>query len=90
VPYVYIVRCADGTFYTGWTSDVARRVAQHNAGRGGRYTRLRRPVVLIYQEEAPDRRTAMQREIQIKAYNRQQKEKLIERVLPHLPPIEPE
>jgi len=42
--FVYIVRCADGTFYTGWSTDVVKRVAQHNAGRGGRYTRLRRPV----------------------------------------------
>ena len=47
MPYVYIVRCADGSLYTGWTTDVERRVAQHNAGRGARYTRTHRPVVLV-------------------------------------------
>jgi putative endonuclease len=77
MPYVYIVRCADGTYYTGWTADVARRVAAHNAGRGGRYTRSRRPVALIYQEEAPDRRAALRREAAIKGYTREQKERLV-------------
>jgi putative endonuclease len=90
VPYVYIVRCADDTYYTGWTSDLARRVAQHNAGRGGRYTRLRRPVTLIYQEETPDRRTAMRREVEIKRYNRQQKDRLVGRGQPGPPRTEPE
>lgn len=76
MPYVYIVRCADDTYYTGWTSDVAGRVAAHNAGRGGRYTRARRPVTLVYQEEAADRRAAMKREAAIKRYTREQKERL--------------
>jgi predicted GIY-YIG superfamily endonuclease len=80
VPFVYIVRCADGTYYTGWAADVARRVAAHNAGQGGRYTRMRRPVTLVYQEEAPDRGSAMRREVAIKKYGRQQKERLIRRV----------
>ncbi len=77
MPFVYIVRCADGTYYTGWSTDVTRRVAAHNAGRGGQYTRAHRPVTLVYQEEVSDRRTAMQREIAIKRYSRERKERLI-------------
>jgi putative endonuclease len=78
VPYVYMVRCADGSLYTGWTTDVARRVAQHNAGRGARYTRMHRPVELVYREEAPDRSTAMRREVTIKKLDRERKERLVE------------
>ena len=78
MPFVYIVRCADGALYTGWTTDVARRVAQHNAGRGARYTRMHRPVVLVYREEAPDRSTAMRRERAIKKLDREHKERLVE------------
>jgi putative endonuclease len=74
---VYIVRCVDGTYYTGWSTNVTRRVAAHNAGRGGRYTRTHRPVTLVYQEEVPDRKTAMQREMAIKQYTRARKEQLI-------------
>ncbi len=77
MPFVYIVRCVDGTYYTGWCIDVTRRVAAHNAGRGGRYTRTHRPVTLVYQEEVPDRRAAMQRELVIKRYPRERKERLI-------------
>jgi putative endonuclease len=78
MPFVYIVRCADGTLYTGWTTDVERRVTQHNAGRGARYTRMRRPVVLVYREEVPDRSTAMRREVVIKKLDRERKERLVE------------
>ena len=78
MPYVYIVRCADGTLYTGWTTDVARRIAQHNAGRGARYTRMRRPVELVYVEDMPDRSTAMRREWTIKKLDRERKERLVE------------
>ena len=77
MPYVYIVQCADGTFYTGWANDVTRRIAAHNAGRGARYTRTRRPVTLVYQEAAPDRSAAMRREAAIKQLDRQQKERLV-------------
>ena len=77
MPYVYILRCADGTYYTGWAVDVARRVAMHNAGQGARYTRTRRPVMLVYQEEAADRVAAMKREARIKRFSRQQKERLV-------------
>jgi putative endonuclease len=78
VPFVYIVRCADGTLYTGWTTDVERRVTQHNTGRGAHYTRMRRPVALVYREEVPDRSTAMRREVAIKKLDRERKERLVE------------
>jgi putative endonuclease len=78
VPFVYVVRCADGTLYTGWTTDLARRVSQHNAGRGARYTRIHGPVVLVYREEVPDRSAAMRRERTIKKLDRMRKISLIE------------
>lgn len=77
--YVYIVRCADGTLYTGWTTDVVRRVAEHNAGRGAAYTRQRGPVELVYSEAQPDRSTAMRREEEIKRRGRRYKERLLRR-----------
>lgn len=77
LPFVYMVRCADGSLYTGWAADVERRIAQHNAGRGGRYTRARRPVKLVYQEEHLDRSAAMRRERAIKQLDREHKERLI-------------
>ncbi len=77
MPFVYIVRCADGTYYTGWAVDVSRRVAQHNAGRGARYTRIHGPVTLVYQEEVADRKAAMRREAAIKRWPRERKERLI-------------
>jgi putative endonuclease len=64
--YVYIVRCADGTLYTGISNDVERRVAQHNEGKGARYTRGRRPVSLAYVEEAASKSAASKREAAIK------------------------
>jgi len=78
VPFVYIVRCADGSLYTGWTTDVARRVAQHNAGHGAAYTRVRRPVTLVFCTEVADRSTAMRCENAIKKLDRTRKEHLIE------------
>ena len=75
--YCYIVECADGTYYTGWTVDPARRVALHNKGRGARYTRTRGPVTLVYVEVLPDRKSAMKREIVIKKMKRGMKKKLI-------------
>ena len=73
MPFVYIVRCLDNTLYTGWALDVTARVKMHNAGRGARYTRTRRPVKLIYSEELPSRAAAMKREAQIKRYPRAKK-----------------
>jgi len=75
--YCYIVQCADGTYYTGWTTDPERRVKTHNRGRGAKYTKMRLPVKLVYVEELPDRRTAMKREIAIKKLGRLGKMKLI-------------
>ncbi len=75
--FVYILECADGSFYTGWTTDLERRVAAHNAGRGGGYTRSRRPVKLVYWEEHPDRRSAQQREAALKRWPRGRKAALI-------------
>ena len=75
--YCYIVECADGTYYTGWTIDPERRLKTHNAGRGARYTRTRLPVKLVYLEPQPDRSAAMKREKAIKTLPREKKQKLI-------------
>ncbi len=75
--YCYIVECADGTYYTGWTIDPERRLKTHNAGRGARYTRTRLPVKLVYLESQPDQSAAMKREKAIKAFPREKKQKLI-------------
>ena len=77
MPYVYMVECGDGSLYTGWTVDVARRVKAHNAGRGARYTRWHRPVTLVYVEEQPDRSAAQKREHEIKHWPRAKKLKLL-------------
>lgn len=77
--FVYIVECADRTLYTGWTTDVEQRLKAHNAGRGAKYTRERRPVRLVYTEEVPDRRAALKRELKIKRMRRSQKLELIGR-----------
>ncbi|MCB0075999.1 MAG: GIY-YIG nuclease family protein [Anaerolineales bacterium] len=76
--WVYIVECADGTLYTGWSYDVAQRVAAHNAGQGARYTRGRTPVRLRWCEAHPTRRAAMQREAALKKLRRTAKWRLIE------------
>ncbi len=75
--YCYIVECADGTLYTGWTTDPERRVKEHNAGRGALYTRWRRPVELKYLEEVHDRSTAQRRENAIKKLTRKKKLQLV-------------
>ncbi len=80
--YCYIVECADGTFYTGWTTDPERRVIQHNKGIGAKYTSTRRPVKLVYLEEQQSRTDAMRRELAIKKLKRAQKSKLIEGYVP--------
>jgi putative endonuclease len=76
---VYIVRCADGTLYTGVAIDVTKRVAEHNGARanGARYTRARRPVKLVYQEKAANRSAACRREYRIKQMSRREKFALI-------------
>ena len=75
--YVYILRCSDGTFYTGWTTDPERRTEVHNSGKGAKYTRARRPVELIYYEEFDDKIDAQRREWAIKQLTRAEKEELI-------------
>ncbi len=75
--FCYILECADGTLYTGWSTDPHRRLKQHNAGRGARYTRARRPVKLVYTEVQPDRSSAMKREAAIKKLSREKKQVLI-------------
>ncbi len=76
--FVYILRCADGTLYTGITNDLTRRCDQHNAGTASRYTRSRLPVVMVYQEVQATRSLALKRELAIKKLSRQQKELLIQ------------
>ena len=75
--YVYVLECADGSLYTGWTNDLAHRLAAHAAGRGARYTRSHRPVRMVYAERLPDRSAALAREHAIKQLTRQQKLALI-------------
>lgn len=75
--YAYILRCADGTLYTGWTNDLEKRLASHNAGTGGKYTRTRRPVELVYFEEFETKEQAMSREWHIKRLSRAEKLALI-------------
>lgn len=76
--FVYMVECADNTLYTGWSTDVTRRLKAHNAGRGAKYTRDRRPVRLVYVEEVLDRRAAIKRELAIKRMSRAKKLALID------------
>ena len=76
---VYLLRCADGTFYAGSTSDVEARVAAHNAGRGAKYTSGRRPVAVVYVEECGSRSAALRREHALKRLTRSEKEALIRR-----------
>lgn len=76
--YVYLLRCADGTLYTGYTDDPVRRTKVHNAGKGAKYTRARLPVELVYQEACADKYAALRREYEIKQLTRVQKLKLIE------------
>ena len=76
--FVYVVKCKDNSFYTGITTDVIRRINEHNKGtKGSKYTKGRRPVVLVYQEKCIDKSTALKREYQIKQLTRKQKLNLI-------------
>lgn len=75
--WVYVVRCADGTYYTGYTTDVERRVAEHNDGAGAKYTRGRTPVELVHRERFDSRSAAMQREAEIKTLDRRGKRRLV-------------
>ena len=77
--YVYILRCGDGSLYTGWTNDLEKRVKAHSSGRGAKYTRTHLPVELVYSEQLDTKEAAMSREWQIKRLTRQQKLTLIEK-----------
>jgi len=77
--FVYMLECADGTYYTGWTNNLEKRLAAHNDGSGARYTRGRLPVRIIYVEELSTRQEAQSREAAIKALTRQQKAALKEK-----------
>lgn len=75
--YTYILQCSDGTYYTGWTNDIAKRLKTHNEGKGAKYTRARLPVTLTYYEAFETKEEAMRREWEIKQLSRKEKEKLI-------------
>ena len=77
--YTYILKCSDGSLYTGWTNDLERRVKVHNEGKGAKYTKSRRPVELVYYEEFLSKEEAMTREYEIKHFTRRKKEKLVEK-----------
>ena len=74
--YVYMVECADGSLYTGWTTDLAARIEAHNSKKGAKYTRSRLPVRLVYFEEYTDKSEALKREAAIKRLSREEKQAL--------------
>lgn len=75
--YVYILQCSDGTFYTGSSNNLEKRVLSHNTGRGAKYTRGRSPVLLLYSEKTIDKSAALKREIEIKKLSREGKKELV-------------
>jgi len=77
--HLYILRCGDGSFYTGVTTDIERRVREHQEGKASRYTRTHGPVVLVHEEECGGRSQALSRECAVKSLSRQEKEALIAR-----------
>ena len=74
--YTYILKCNDGTLYTGWTNNLEKRLKDHNEGKGAKYTKARRPVSLVYYEEFESKEEAMKREYAIKQMSRSEKLKL--------------
>lgn len=74
--YVYILRCGDDSYYTGWTNDLKKRILAHQSGKGARYTKAHQPVMLIYYETLSDKVLAMKREYEIKQLSRKEKEAL--------------
>ncbi|MCR5556218.1 MAG: GIY-YIG nuclease family protein [Butyrivibrio sp.] len=77
--YAYILECADGTFYCGYTNDLEKRIETHNAGKGAKYTRARLPVTLVYYEEFDSKQEAMSREWHLKQLSHDKKRELISR-----------
>ncbi|WHH61087.1 GIY-YIG nuclease family protein [Petroclostridium sp. X23] len=78
--YVYIIECIDKTLYTGWTTDIHRRISEHNQGKGAKYTRSRYPVKLVYFEEYTTKQEATKREYEIKQLSRKEKLKLFSKL----------
>ena len=76
--FAYLLQCADGTLYGGYTTDLQKRLAAHNSGKGAKYTRSRLPVELVWWEECPTKESAMSREWQVKHLTREEKLKLVE------------
>jgi len=76
--YTYILQCADGSLYTGWTNNLAKRVADHNEGKGAKYTKGRGPVTLAYYEAFETKEEAMRREYAIKQMTKEEKQALID------------
>lgn len=74
---LYILRCGDGSLYTGITTDVEKRLEAHRSGRGAKYTRGRRPLELVYHEECGDHSAALRRELAVKALSREEKQKML-------------
>lgn len=77
INYTYILECRDGTYYTGWTNNLSRRLRSHNSGKGSKYTRSRLPVKLIYYHSYPTKNEAMKEEYRIKQLSRSEKSALI-------------
>lgn len=75
--FVYIIKCKDGSLYTGYAKDIKARVAKHNEGKGAKYTKIRRPVELVYQETYSTKSEALKREYEIKTFTRQKKLRMI-------------
>ncbi len=79
--YVYILLCKDGSFYTGSSNDVERRFLVHLSGKGSKYTRSHKPIKIVYQEELPTKSVALKRELEIKAWSREQKLAFLEKTI---------
>ena len=90
MPYVYMLRCSDGTYYTGWTTDLDKRLRVHNTGKGAKYTRARLPVELAYHLMVEDKSNALKEEYRIKHLSRKEKELLVQGYVqtPHTKKIE--
>lgn len=80
--YTYVLQCKDGTLYTGWTNNLEKRLKDHNEGKGAKYTKSRRPVILAYHEVFETKEEAMRREYAIKHMSRREKEKMIHKGQP--------
>lgn len=76
--YVYVLRCGDGSLYTGWTNDLEQRLAAHQSGKGAKYTKGRLPVEMVYSEELEDKSAALKRENELKKLKKAEKELLIQ------------